>query len=176
MAARASRRLFYECVFPTLDKDVADKSQLCSDEYQDDIYDPTIVDDYEADITIDGQRCLLDVKDVAGVEAYSEMYTTFLPQYECFFLVYNICSWASFCHVAKLHDLVSENSSDGNVSVVIVGTQSDRSNDREVSTEQGKTFAESKNCAFVEASAKNNSNVGDAFRMIVTKRQCLERK
>jgi GTPase KRas protein len=176
MAARANRRLFYECVSPTVGRGVADKSQHCSDIYCDNTYDPTIVDDYRTDTMIDEQSCSLDVRDVAGVEVYSDLYTAYLRDYECFFLVYSICSRASFCHLAKLHDLLSKNTHDGNVSVVIVGTQSDRDKDRQVSTEQGNEFAESRNCGFVETSAKNNTNVKEAFCKVVRERRCLESK
>jgi GTPase SAR1 family protein len=120
------------------------------------------------------QSYLLKVKDMAGAEVYHPLYEEYSRDYEYFFLVYNICSKASFRYLATLRKLVHENTHVGKVSVVIVGTNSDRDKDRQVTTEQGSNFAESNNDGFVEISAKDGTNVKEAFRKIVRRQRYLE--
>jgi GTPase SAR1 family protein len=52
---------------------------------------------------------------------------------------------------------------------MIVATKLDRDSEREVSKQEGSTFAKSKGCLFVETSAKANTAVTQAFEELVRK-------
>jgi len=54
------------------------------------------------------------------------------------------------------------------VPICIVGNKSDlRPDQRQVSVEEGKAMAEKFDCAFTEASARFNENVGKAFELMI---------
>ena len=53
------------------------------------------------------------------------------------------------------------------VCVILVGTKSDLSDERVVSTEEGRKLAESEGIKFFETSAKENLNIDEAFLELV---------
>jgi len=54
------------------------------------------------------------------------------------------------------------------VPIVIVGNKSDVPEaKRKISPEQGQNLARELNCGWVETSARNNTNVGKAFEMMI---------
>lgn len=54
------------------------------------------------------------------------------------------------------------------VPIVIVGNKSDlRPEQRQVSTDDGKKLSEKYNCAWTEASARYNENVGRGFDLLI---------
>lgn len=83
-----------------------------------------------------------------------------------FILVYSITSRASFEHVSLFHQLVKLNHQ-GNPTFLLVGTQSDRRNERKVSREEGLNLATTLGCKFMETSAKTSRNVDHAFSSMV---------
>jgi GTPase SAR1 family protein len=50
----------------------------------------------------------------------------------------------------------------------LVGNKIDLEDERAVTTEEGKELAQTFNCAFIEASAKTNTNVSDIFFELVS--------
>ena len=49
----------------------------------------------------------------------------------------------------------------------LVGNKTDLENERKVNSEEGEKFAEENNYYFIETSCETNSNVSDAFEMII---------
>ena len=49
-----------------------------------------------------------------------------------------------------------------------MGNKSDLSNDREVTTDEGKRLAEKMKAIFLETSAKNNQGVSEVFHKVLT--------
>ena len=49
------------------------------------------------------------------------------------------------------------------IPVVIAGNQCDLTDERKVSTQEGRDFAEERGCTYIETSAKMNVNVEEAF-------------
>ena len=56
-----------------------------------------------------------------------------------------------------------------NLSVMLIGNKIDLIGDKEVSTEDGKRFAEVYDYFFLETSAKENTNVTKAFNILIEK-------
>ncbi len=82
---------------------------------------------------------------------------------DAFILVYNIASRASFRGVEGYYNQIrNEHSSKP---IMLVGNKSDIE-EREVSEEEGAKLADKWGCRFLEASAKYNSNVLDAFHKV----------
>lgn len=100
---------------------------------------------------------------------------------EGFLIVYSITSRPSFTRVRRFYDQIQRvKDSQGYFNplywgdppytkfpVMIVGNNSDRITEREVSTQEGIELAKELGCEFVEASAKNCINVEKAFYDVV---------
>ena len=132
---------------------------------------------------------MLEVLDTAGQEEYTVLRDQWIRDGEGFVLVYSITSRASFNRIRKFHNQIqrvkessvatsptatsylsspaSTGPMSGQAPVMLVGNKSDRSTDREVSTQEGSGLARDMGCDFVEASAKSCINVEKAFYEVV---------
>ena len=77
-------------------------------------------------------------------------------------LVYDITDLESFQNLNTWLIEIEKNASK-NVYKILVGNKCDMENDRKVTVEQGKDFADQYGMKFFETSAKNSTNVSDAF-------------
>jgi len=77
-------------------------------------------------------------------------------------LVYDITDLESFQNLNTWLIEIEKNASK-NVDKILVGNKCDMENERKVTVEQGKEFAEQYGMKFFETSAKNSTNVSDAF-------------
>ena len=76
--------------------------------------------------------------------------------------MYDTTDSETFEHVKTwLHEI--ERYASENVNKLLVGNKSDLTTKRQVETEAAKEFADSANIPFLETSAKNATNVEDAF-------------
>ncbi len=57
----------------------------------------------------------------------------------------------------------------GDVPFIIVGNKLDKSEEREVSEEEGRKFAKKYGVDYIETSAKNDMNVNKAFELLAIK-------
>ncbi|KXJ87638.1 ras family-domain-containing protein [Microdochium bolleyi] len=158
--------------------------QLCLQHFVE-TYDPTIEDSYRKQVVIDGAACMLEVLDTAGQEEYTALRDQWIRDGEGFVLVYSISSRSSFSRIKRFHhqiQRVKESCSASpsypgspitaaapasSVPIMLVGNKSDRSTEREVSTQEGHALARELGCEFVEASAKACINVEKAFYDVV---------
>ena len=77
-------------------------------------------------------------------------------------LVYDITDLESFQNLNSWLIEIEKNASK-NVYKILVGNKCDMENDRKVTIEQGKDFAAQYGMKFFETSAKESTNVSDAF-------------
>jgi GTPase KRas protein len=135
---------------------------------------------------------MLEVLDTAGQEEYTALRDQWIRDGEGFILVYSITSRHSFDRIQKFYNQVQRvkesgnpgsptgpnylqspmslnnaSASSGPVPVMLVGNKHDKSQEREVSTQEGQALASHLGCDFVEASAKNCVNVEKAFYDVV---------
>lgn len=131
-------------------------------------YDPTIEDSYRKLVEIDGTACMLDIMDTAGQEEYSALRDQYMKTGQGFVLVYSITSAASFESATKLRTSILRIKEDQtDIPIILVGNKIDVEEDRAVTTEQARAVAAKANCAFMEASAKLNTNVNEIFSELV---------
>jgi GTPase KRas protein len=146
-------------------------------------YDPIIQDSYRKQVVIDGETCMLEILDTAGQEEYTALRDQWIRDGEGFMLVYSISSRSSFTRAQRFHNQiirVKESSASSasypgtpisslveGLPITLVGNNSDRITEREVSTQEGHALARELGCEFVEASPKNGTNVEKAFYDIV---------
>lgn len=132
-----------------------------------DEYDPTIEDSYRKQCIIDDRAAFLDILDTAGQEEYSSVREQYMKAGDGFILMYSIANRASFDDLLTFQQQILRVKDKDYFPMILVGNQSDRVCDREVSTNQGHELARLFGCPFVEASAKNDINVEKVFYDLV---------
>jgi small GTP-binding protein len=131
-------------------------------------YDPTIEDSYMKQVEVDGVACTLDIMDTAGQEEFGALRDQYMKTGQGFLIVYSITTQTSFEAVTKFRNQILRVQEDRlDIPIILVGNKKDLSEDREVSPEAGQALAEKFNCDFLEASAKTNANVNEAFFRLV---------
>ncbi|XP_006893578.1 PREDICTED: ras-related protein Rab-17 [Elephantulus edwardii] len=107
-----------------------------------------------------------EIWDTAGQEKYHSVCHLYFRGAHAALLVYDISSKESFLRAQQwLRDLESE-ILPGDVVVMLVGNKTDLDEERQVTVQEGKEFADSKGLLFTEASAKLNHQVTEAFQAV----------
>ncbi|KAI0259871.1 small GTPase superfamily, partial [Gloeopeniophorella convolvens] len=131
-------------------------------------YDPTIQEEYRRSIEVDGELTWLEVMDTAGAEQFTALNEVYIKSGKGFVLVFSLTLEASLREVTSLRQQIlrikGENS---RVPMVLVGTKSDLTNEREVSTATIQELATRWKIPVYETSAKRNWGVKDAFADLV---------
>ncbi|XP_045151947.1 ras-related protein Rab-17 isoform X1 [Echinops telfairi] len=97
-----------------------------------------------------------EIWDTAGQEKYHSVCRLYFRGANAALLVYDVASKESFLRAQQwLRDLEGE-LLPSEVVVMLVGNKTDLTEEREVTSEEGKAFAESKGLLFAETSAKQN--------------------
>lgn len=93
-------------------------------------YIPTVFDNYQSQVTLDGRALSLNLWDTAGQEEYDRLRTLSYPQTNVFIICFSISSPASYENVLhKWHPEVSHHCP--GVPVLLVGTKKDLREDPE---------------------------------------------
>jgi len=137
-----------------------------------DYYEPTIENTFNKTVNIKGTQYELLLVDTAGQDEYSMFPAEYSVDVNGYVLVYSIDSVHSFEVCKSIHeklmDLVG-----GSVPIILVGNKTDLHVDRRVTQVQGKALAEEMKAVFIETSAKENQNVEDIFKLVVTQMESL---
>jgi len=131
-------------------------------------YDPTIDDSYRKEIKLDnGATVLLDILDSAGSDVFPIMRQQWMESSRCGIFMYSITSRSSFEELPnflKIWETAHQDIPDLNKPLMIVGNKIDLEDQREVSTEEGKKYADSIGANFLETSAKTPLNIDKMFQ------------
>jgi len=134
-------------------------------------YEPTIEDSYRKTLTIDGQTVMLDILDTAGQEEYAALKDQYMLTGEGFFLAYSVVDLHSFNELKVLREQILKVKNATYVPMVMVGNKLDialkEPQKRQVSTEEAKRLADSYGISFFETSAKDGTNVEEAWAALV---------
>ena len=121
----------------------------------------------------------LQIWDTAGQERFRSIQASYYKGANGILVVYDITNRSSF---ENLNSWLIEIEKNGNKNVykLLIGNKSDLEDQRKVSKEEGKEFAEINGMEFFETSAKENYQVQDAFiqltrDVIRTKDKSLEK-
>ncbi|OHT15498.1 small GTP-binding protein [Tritrichomonas foetus] len=104
----------------------------------------------------------LQLWDTAGQEIFRSITQSYYRESHCAIIVYDISNANSF---SKLSDWIRNvrDLAPADCTIAIVGNKSDLSDQRQVSTEEGRAFAESHGFPFFETSALTGENVQALF-------------
>lgn len=157
-------------------------------------YDPTIEDSYTVSRRIDGRSYTLSITDTAGQEEYRGMWASSNLGADAFLMVYDITSMASLENLEGFMDLINmeeENQEENfrreqwdksrqkpassdtpqNTFIrpvkIVAGNKCDLQSQRQVSAQTGMQWARSRNCGFMETSARATVNIEETFALIV---------
>ena len=111
--------------------------------------------------------------DTAGQERFKALTPTYLRGAEGIVLVYDVTNLESFESLKFWIESLKSNLGENSLPIVINGNKIDL-DDRDVSSEDAKKFAQNNNFKYFETSAKSGIGVDELFREIVN--QILEKK
>lgn len=130
-------------------------------------YDPTIEDFYRKEIEVDKAPCVLEILDTAGTEQFASMRDLYIKNGQGFVVVYSLTNHHTFQDIKSMKELITRVKGCERVPILLVANKLDLAQQREVSTAEGQEVAQLWGCPFVEASAKNKTNVNEVFAEIV---------
>src|SRR3989338_8821361 len=109
-------------------------------------------------------QCMLEILDTAGTEQFTAMRDLYMKNGQGFVLVFSIIALSTFNELPDLREQILRVKDTDNVPMVLVGNKCDLSDQRVITTEQGKELAQRfGNCAYLETSAKTKVNVNEIF-------------
>jgi Ras-related protein Rab-1A len=113
-------------------------------------------------IQLEGKTIKLQIWDTAGQERFRTITSSYYRGAHGIIVVYDTTDNETFEHVKTwLHEI--DRYASENVNKLLVGNKSDMTTKRQVDTDAAKDFAAQVNIPFLETSAKNATNVEDAF-------------
>jgi small GTP-binding protein len=123
-------------------------------------YNPTIGADFytclERDIS--GRLIKCHIWDTAGQEIYRSITNGYMKNVTGVILMYDITNEKSFISLNYWIKLLEENTILENLSIVVVGNKTDRSEYRCIQNEDGKQFASKYNAKYIEMSVLKREN------------------
>ena len=131
-----------------------------------DLFVPTIGVDFKIrTMEIDNKNVKLQIWDTAGQERFKNITASYYRGAHGIFVVYDISDTESFKNINNWLIEIEKNANK-NVYKILVGNKCDLEDKRTVSYQQGKELAETYGMQFIETSAKSNTNVDEAFRLL----------
>lgn len=135
--------------------------------FADDTYTESYISTIGVDFKIrtveqDHKTIKLQIWDTAGQERFRTITSSYYRGAHGIIIVYDITKQETFDNVKTWLQEIDKFASD-NVNKLLVGNKSDMASQRQVDYNTAKEFADSLGIPFIETSAKNSSNVEQAF-------------
>ena len=126
-------------------------------------YQATIGVEFGAkNVEINNKTFRIQIWDTAGQENFRSITRAYYKNSVCAIIVYDITNKESFNNIQNwIEDC--KNQCPKTIFFVLVGNKNDLENERKVSFDEGKKFADSNDILFFESSAKTGNNVEDIF-------------
>ena len=123
------------------------------------------VDFQDKIINIDDRKIRLQIWDTAGQERFRNITKNYFNSSNGFLLIYDITDKESLEHLNFWNAQIQLNAP-AKMKCVLLGNKCDLEGSRAVSIEEGKIFAEKNKIKFFETSAKNGTNIDEAFEYL----------
>lgn len=142
-------------------------SRYCNNEFFGGVYLSTIGIDFQIkDLNIKNKKIRLQIWDTAGQERYRNIAKNYFQSGDGFVIVYDISNRESFEKLDYWIEQIKTNAQE-NIKLILFGNKCDITDDREVSKEDGEEYAKKNKIKFFEVSAKEGTNVVNAFETFV---------
>ncbi|KAI9915253.1 hypothetical protein PsorP6_007329 [Peronosclerospora sorghi] len=118
-------------------------------------------------LEVEGRKAKLEIWDTAGQETFLSITRSYYRGADGALLVYDVSRRESFEHLGRWLHECHQNCQNDEVEIMVVGMKCDvEARDRQVTEEEGRTWAAAHGLYFIEASAKTAVNVEQAFTLI----------
>lgn len=114
-------------------------------------------------VPVDNKVIKLQIWDTAGQERFRTITSSYYRGAHGIAVVYDISDAESFQHVQQWLEEVQRYATMPYVVKILIGNKADKVKDRQVSFEEGQTYAAAQDMKFLETSAKNATNVEEMF-------------
>eukprot|EP00029_Vermamoeba_vermiformis_P011761 TRINITY_DN6563_c0_g1_i1.p1 TRINITY_DN6563_c0_g1~~TRINITY_DN6563_c0_g1_i1.p1 ORF type:complete len:201 (-),score=43.65 TRINITY_DN6563_c0_g1_i1:100-702(-) len=121
----------------------------------------------EKQVTVGKASCTLQIWDTAGQERFRQITSSFYRGAHGILVVFDLNNRESFDNLQRGWMKDIHKYSTTSVSIILVGNKADTTQDRAVSLEDAKAYAEQMDIPYVETSAKSNTNVETTFMRLV---------
>lgn len=112
---------------------------------------------------LDAKEVKVDIWDTAGQESYLSITRSYYRGADGCLLVYDSTKRASFDALPMWLNEARQNANNPNLIVLLIGNKNDLIEEREVSKEEGQSFAEEHGLIFFEVNAKSHNDVEEIF-------------
>ncbi len=129
----------------------------------------TIGVDFEVkSLTVDGQKVKLQIWEIGGEERFRFLLPTYLKGTDGGLFVYDITNYSSIAHIDDWLSVIRKKiRAEDMFPILVVGIIPDEECERQVSGEEGKKIAKSRNLnGFIECNIKTRENVEKAFEAL----------
>ncbi|RIB03226.1 P-loop containing nucleoside triphosphate hydrolase protein [Gigaspora rosea] len=130
-------------------------------------YQPSVETTFRKVIRYKGHEVEAEIIDTAGQVEHSILSFTHVVGIHGYILVYSVTSKQSFEMVKIIRNKILNYSGRESVPIVLVGNKMDLHHQRQLTFEEGKNLASHWQCAWTEASAKNNDNIIRIFKLMI---------
>ena len=131
-----------------------------------DIFVPTIGVDFKVKtLQINKKNVKMQIWDTAGQERFRTVVSSYFKGSHGIFIIYDITNRESFKNLENWLGEIEKNASD-KVLKILIGNKCDLEQEREIQFEEGQAFANRNGMQFIETSAKNNTNINEAFEAL----------
>jgi len=113
-------------------------------------------------VNIDMKTVKLQIWDTAGQERFRTITSAYYRGAHGIIMVYDVTNLETIEHVEEWLNEVNRHASESTLKL-LVGNKADLQDDKKVSSEEAKKFADNLGISFLETSAKNSTNVEVAF-------------
>ena len=105
--------------------------------------------------------------DTAGEEKFRSINASYYRKADCCLLVYDITNRKSFEEIKNYYNQNIKEQCKKNIKIILLGNKTDLEDQRQVSSEEGASFALENNYIFMETSCLKNTNVANAFETLI---------
>ena len=134
-------------------------------------FDPVIEDCYNININIDKNKYSLKIMDTPGDDDYQSISDKYIEPDNGFLLVFSIDDYDGFQFVKNKYKTIEKRKFNmRKIPLLLMGNKKDFSeNERKVSYDEAKQFAESLGIEYIEVSPNHNINVKEGFLLLIKK-------
>ncbi|KAM3142165.1 hypothetical protein pb186bvf_005819 [Paramecium bursaria] len=115
-------------------------------------------------IDVEGKKIKLQVWDTAGQERFKTITKTYYKGSHGVILTYSVIDKQSYDNVENWLRSILENTQD--VHIILVGNKCDKTEERQVSFQEGERIAKNYSIPFFETSARSGQNIKETFDLL----------